>query len=63
MTWLYKRLRIAVLEWRLARLMDAHRKIMNEPGATTRWTLEAMHQNAAPIRKLQLEIQSLWESL
>lgn len=60
---MFIRLRIAWLEWRLSKLLDAHRKIMNEPGATTKWTLEAMQRNAAPIRLLQLEIQSLWEKL
>lgn len=63
MNWLYKRIRLAVLEYRLAKLQEQHRRIMNQPGATTRWTLDAMHENARPIRELQLEIQELWESL
>ena len=63
MKWLYKRLRLAVLEYRLAKMLEEHRKVMNEPGATTRWTTDAMAQNTPPIRALQLEIESLWDSL
>lgn len=63
MTWIVTRIKIAVLERRLEKLLREHRRVMSLPGATTKWTTDAMHANAAPIRALQLEIERLWESL
>ncbi len=38
-------------------------KVMNLPGATTKFTTDAMEQYALPIRLLQLERQSILEEL
>lgn len=63
MNWLVTRIRIAVLERRLEKLLRERNRVMNLPDATTRWTTDEMQASAVPIRILQLKIQALWDTL
>jgi hypothetical protein len=61
--WIGRRLLVAVEEYQLSIMLDERNRVMNEPGATTRFTTDEFEASAVPIRLKQLRIQSLWESL
>jgi hypothetical protein len=61
--WIGRRLLVAFEEWQLSIMLDDRNRVMNEPGATTRFTTDEFEASAAPIRAKQLRIQSLWDTL
>lgn len=61
--WIGRRILLAIEEYQLSIMLDERNRIMNEPGATTRFTTDEFEASAAPIRLKQLRIQSLWDTL